>query len=297
MAPGSVKHDYHLVDPSPWPVVGALGAFIMMVGAAFWLNKTYAGFGVLAGIPWIFAIGLALVLFTMTGWWRDVVTESVVEGAHAPVVKLSLRYGMALFIVSDVMFFVVWFWAWFNFALFPHDAGLTGWPPAGIVPLDPWQLPLLGTVILLVSATTVTWAQHGIQTGNKRGTVLALSLTVVLGISFTALLAYIGAQAPFSFGFNGAALAALTDPAHASLAVGQGNLGAIYGSTFFMATGVLGVHVAVGTVFLAVCLGRTIRGHFTSARHFGFEAAAWYWHFVVAIWLILFTAVFVFGRG
>jgi cytochrome c oxidase subunit III len=297
MAQGEVKHDYHLVDPSPWPVVGALGVFLMMIGAAFWLNKTYAGFGVLAGIPWIFAIGLALVLYTMAGWWRDVITESVVEGAHAPVVKLSLRYGMVLFIVSEAMFFAAWFWAWFNFALFPYDTALTGWPPAGIVPLDPWQLPLLGTVILLTSGTTVTWAHHAIQTGNKRGAILALSLTVILGVSFTVLLATACAQAPFSFGFKGAALTAFTDPAHTSLAAGQGNLGAIYGSIFFMANGILGIHVAAGTVFLAVCLGRAIRGHFTPTRHFGFEAAAWFWHFVIVIWLILFVAVYVFGRG
>ncbi|GAA0559475.1 cytochrome c oxidase subunit 3 [Rhizomicrobium electricum] len=297
MAHGNVKHDYHLVEPSPWPVVGSLGAFIMMVGAVFWMNKSYAGFGVMAGVPWIFAIGLALVLYTMAGWWRDVVTESVVEGQHTPVVKLGLRYGMLLFIASEVMFFVAWFWAYFNFSLFPHDASLSGWPPQGIVTLDPWHFPLLNTVILLTSGTTVTWAHHAIQTGDKKGAVQGLVLTVILGISFTCIQAYEYAHAPFTFGLNGAALAPFTDPAHATLVAGQGNLGAIYGSTFFMATGFHGFHVIVGTVFLTVCLARAILGHFTPTRHFGFEAAAWYWHFVDVIWLFLFTSIYVFGQG
>lgn len=275
MAQGEVKHDYHLVDPSPWPVVGALGVFLMMIGAVFWLNKSYAGFGVLAGIPWIFAIGLALVLYTMAGWWRDVITESVAEGAHAPVVKLGFRYGMLLFIVSEVMLFAAWFWAWFDFALFPHDAGLTGWPPPGIVTLDPWQFPLLGTVILLTSGTTVTWARHAILKGDQRGTILALAVTVLLGLGFTGIEAVQLAHAPF--GFNGAT--------------------GIYGSIFFLTSGILGLHVVVGMVFLAVCLTRAILGHFTPTRHFGFEAAAWYWHFVIVIWLVLFTSLYIFGEG
>jgi cytochrome c oxidase subunit 3 len=297
MAHGNVKHDFHLVEPSPWPVVGSLGAFIMMLGAVFWLNKSYTGFGVMAGVPWIFAIGVALVLYTMAGWWRDVVTESVVEGQHTPVVKLGLRYGMLLFIASEVMFFVGWFWAYFNFSLFPHDASLSGWPPSGIVTLDPWHLPLLNTVILLTSGTTVTWAHHAIQTGDKKGAVQGLALTVILGISFTCIQAYEYAHAPFTFGLNGAALAAFTDPAHAVLVAGQGNLGAIYGSTFFMATGFHGFHVIVGTVFLTVCLIRAILGHFTPTRHFGFEAAAWYWHFVDVVWLFLFTSIYIYGQG
>jgi cytochrome c oxidase subunit 3 len=297
MAHGNVKHDFHLVEPSPWPVVGSLGAFIMMLGAVFWLNRSYAGFGVMAGVPWIFAIGVALVLYTMAGWWRDVVTESVVEGQHTPVVKLGLRYGMLLFIASEVMFFVGWFWAYFNFSLFPHDASLSGWPPNGIVTLDPWHLPLLNTVILLTSGTTVTWAHHAIQTGDKKGAVQGLALTVLLGISFTCIQAYEYAHAPFTFGLNGAALAAFTDPAHATLVAGQGNLGAIYGSTFFMATGFHGFHVIVGTVFLTVCLVRAILGHFTPTRHFGFEAAAWYWHFVDVVWLFLFTSIYIYGQG
>ena len=299
MAHGEVKHDFHLVDPSPWPIVGSIGAFTMLAGAVFWLNKDYTHFfGLpLNGRPWIFLAGLVLVLFTMAGWWRDVITESVTRGNHTPVVKLGLRYGMVLFIASEVMFFVAWFWAYFNFRMFPADVALGSWPPDGITTLDPWHFPLLNTMILLTSGTTVTWAHHAIQSGDRKGAIQGLILTVGLGLTFTCVQVYEYAHAPFTFGFNGAALAPFTDPAHAVLTAGQGDLGAIYGSTFFMATGFHGFHVIVGTIFLSVCLGRAILGHFTPKRHFGFEAAAWYWHFVDVVWLFLFTCIYVLGAS
>src|SRR5580765_6262902 len=281
MASSEVKHDYHLVDPSPWPIVGSMAAFVMLLGAVFWMNKDYTGFFGLPvnGQPWIFAIGFALVLFTMAGWWRDVVHESVALGNHTPVVKLHLRYGMFLFIASEVMFFVAWFWAYFNFAIFAKDASIGTWPPSGIVTLDPWHFPLLNTLILLTSGTTVTWAHHALQTGDRKGAIQGLIITVLLGMSFTSIQAYEYTHAPFTFGFNGAALTPFTDPAHVSLAAGVGNLGAIYGSTFFM----------------IVCLFRALQGQFTPERHFGFEAAAWYWHFVDVVWLFLFTWIYVWG--
>jgi cytochrome c oxidase subunit III len=268
-----VKHDYHLVEPSAWPIIGSMSAFLMLIGAVFWMNKDYTGFFGLPvnGSPVIGLIGLAGVLYTMAGWWRDVVRESVVLGNHTPVVKLHLRYGMLLFIASEVMFFVAWFWAFFNASIFHADAGVATWPPAGIVTLDPWHFPLLNTLILLTSGTTVTWAHHAIQ-------------------------AWEYAHAPFTFGFNHLALAPFTDPAHVALA-NPGNLQAIYGSTFFMATGFHGFHVIIGTIFLIVCLFRAMKGHFTPTRHFGFEAAAWYWHFVDVVWLFLFACIYVWGEG
>ncbi|MDE1940467.1 MAG: cytochrome c oxidase subunit 3, partial [Alphaproteobacteria bacterium] len=231
------------------------------------------------------------------GWWRDVISESVVRGDHKPVVKLGLRFGMVLFIASEVMFFVAWFWAYFNTALFHNDVGISSWPPSGIVTLDPWHFPLLNTLILLTSATTVTWAHHALQHGDRKGAIHGLMLTIGLGLSFTCVQAYEYSHAPFTFGFNGAALTPFVDAAHANLSVGVGNLGAIYGSTFFMATGFHGFHVIVGTIFLIVCLGRAIAGQFTPTRHFGFEAAAWYWHFVDVVWLFLFTCIYVLGQG
>jgi cytochrome c oxidase subunit III len=293
-----VKHDYHLVEPSAWPIIGSMSAFLMLIGAVFWMNKDYTGFFGLPvnGSPVISLIGLAGVLYTMAGWWRDVIRESVVLGNHTPVVKLHLRYGMLLFIASEVMFFVAWFWAFFNASIFHADVGVANWPPAGIVTLDPWHFPLLNTLILLTSGTTVTWAHHAIQTGDKKGAVQGLFITVLLGLCFTSIQAYEYAHAPFTFGFNHLALAPFTDPDHVALA-NPGNLQAIYGSTFFMATGFHGFHVIIGTIFLIVCLFRAIKGHFTPARHFGFEAAAWYWHFVDVVWLFLFACIYVWGEG
>jgi len=300
MAHGEVHHDYHLVDPSPWPVVGAAAAFIMLMGAVFWINPTSNFFGLpVAGQPWIFIIGFLLVLYTMAGWWRDVVKESVVKGDHTPVVKLGLRYGMILFIASEVMFFFAWFWAFFNSALFPIDVSITRWPPEGIVPFDPWHFPLLNTLILLTSGATVTWAHHAILKGDRKGAIQGLIVTIILGATFTCVQAYEYSTAAFTFGFNGAPMMAFMDDAHKSLTAsatgGMGNLSAIYGSTFFMATGFHGMHVIIGTIFLTVCLFRAIAGHFTPARHFGFEAAAWYWHFVDVVWLFLFACIYVWG--
>ncbi|HUJ47681.1 MAG TPA: cytochrome c oxidase subunit 3 [Rhizomicrobium sp.] len=298
MAHAEVKHPYHLVTPSPWPIVGSIGAFLMLGGAVFWMNSNAAKFfGPLAGQPYVFIVGFVLVLYTMAGWWRDVVRESVVLKEHSPVTKLGMRFGMVLFIASEVMFFLAWFWAYFNFKLFPNDVSIGQWPPAGIITLDPWHFPLLNTLILLTSGTTVTWAHHAIQHGDRKGAVQGLLLTVLLGLSFTAVQAYEYSHAPFTFGFNHLAVAPFTDPAHVNLAVGAGNFEAIYGSTFFMATGFHGMHVIIGTIFLIVCLFRAMAGQFTPERHFGFEAAAWYWHFVDVVWLFLFSCIYVWGAG
>jgi len=299
MAHDDVHHDYHLVDPSPWPVVGSLAAFVMMLGAVFWMNDAYTGFWGLPvnGSPWVFLIGFAGVLYTMVGWWRDVINESVVRGDHTPVVKLHLRYGMILFIASEVMFFLAWFWAYFNSAIFYNDVSIGSWPPEGIVTFDPWHLPLINTLILLTSGTTVTWAHHAIVTGDRKGAINGLILTVLLGATFSCVQAYEYMHAAFTFGMNGAQLLPLEGEAHKNLTAGVGNMGAIYGSTFFMATGFHGLHVFIGTIFLIVCLFRALNDGFDSKQHFGFEAAAWYWHFVDVVWLFLFVCIYVWGEG
>ena len=286
MANDPVRHDYHLVNPSAWPIVGSLGAFMTAVGAIAYfqsLKGAPALFGLFSG-PYLLVGGFAILLFTFYGWWVDVVKESVVNGDHTPVVKLGLRYGMILFIASEVMFFVAWFWAYFNAALYPHFINLATWPPLvinnpnlaapiEITTFDPWAIPLLNTLILLTSGTTVTWAHHAIQTGNQRGAVNGLALTVLLGMSFTGFQAFEYMHAEFPFAGN------------------------VYGAAFFMATGFHGFHVIVGTIFLIVCFFRARAGHFTPERHFGFEAAAWYWHFVDVVWLFLFASIYVWGEG
>ena len=258
------KHPYHLVDPSPWPLVGALGGGVLAVGTVIFMH---------GGTAWIMPIGGALVILTMYLWWRDVVREAVHEGHHTPIVQLGLRYGMLLFIASEVMFFAAFFWAFFDASLWPKEATGFQWPPEGIVPFAPFHLPFLNTLILLLSGCTVTWAHHALLEGDQKNTVRGLALTVVLGIFFTAVQAYEYTHAGFNFDEG------------------------IYPSTFYMATGFHGFHVIIGTCFLIVCLFRAIKGHFKPNHHFGFEAAAWYWHFVDVVWLFLFTCIYWWGYG
>jgi cytochrome c oxidase subunit 3 len=231
--------------------------------------------------PVVFAAGAIGVLYTMLAWWRDVINEAEHKGDHTRVVQISHRYGMILFIASEVMFFVAWFWAYFSTALFPADAvhvartELLGgvWPPKGIETFDPWHLPLLNTLILLTSGTTVTWAHHALLHEDREGLKWGLICTIALGALFTCVQAYEYGHAAFNY------------------------KGHIYGATFFMATGFHGAHVIIGTIFLAVCLIRAYAGHFTPKQHLGFEFAAWYWHFVDVVWLFLFACIYVWGGG
>jgi cytochrome c oxidase subunit 3 len=300
-AHGEVHHDYHLVNPSPWPAVASLSALFLAVGGVVLMKgiapaSESADFGssisnalLVHGQPWLFALGALGITFTFFGWWGDVIKEGN-QGDHTPVVDIGLRYGMILFIASEVMFFVAWFWVFFELTIFHEHrahwyvpswdeataAAWANWPPPHVETFDPFHLPLLNTLILLLSGTTVTWAHHALQQGDRRGAMWGLILTVALGCLFTYVqfvLEY--PHAGFRFGNTGETTTAV-----------------LYGSSFFMATGFHGFHVIVGTIFLFVCLMRLIRGGFTPQKHFGLEAAAWYWHFVDVVWLFLFTFVY-----
>jgi cytochrome c oxidase subunit 3 len=265
-------HDYHLVNPSPWPLIGSVFAFLTAVGLIMSM-KALSPVG-----PYILGFGILGVLYTMASWWLDVIHEAE-HGDHTPVVQLSHRYGMILFIASEVMFFVAWFWAFFDASLFTNETiqydrvAFTGglWPPKGTEVLDPLNFPLLNTLILLTSGTTVTWAHHALLHNNRRDLKIGLWLTVLLGVTFTCVQGWEYAHAPFAFKHS------------------------IYGATFFMATGFHGAHVIIGTIFLIVCLFRAYAGQFTPKQHLGFEFAAWYWHFVDVVWLFLFSCVYVWG--
>ena len=275
-------HDYHIIDPSPWPMVASIGAFLLTFGGIGYMRylngQEFKLLGLNFANPWIFFIGLAVILYTMYAWWADTIKEGN-EGHHTRVVSIHLRYGMIMFIASEVMFFVAWFWAYFDASLFASEAiqasrvEYTGgqWPPAGIEVIDPWYLPLYNTIILLLSGTCVTWAHHALLNDDRKGLIWGLTLTVALGVLFSYVQYYEYVHAPFDF------------------------KNSIYGATFFMATGFHGFHVLVGTIFLIVCLIRALNGGFTSKQHFGFEAAAWYWHFVDVVWLFLFFAIYIWG--
>ncbi len=258
------KHPFHLVDPRPWPLLRATAALTLTRGTAAYLHG-YRGGGLFR------LFGFVLLLTSMYVWWRDIVREGTFEGQHTSLVQLGLKSGMILFIVSEVMFFVAFFWAFFWAALAPVPEIGSVWPPKGIETLVFYEVPLLNTLILLTSGASVTWAHHSIVAGNRKERLLALSVTIVLAILFTALQGFEYVNAGFTIADR------------------------VYGSTFYMATGFHGFHVFVGTCFLTVCLIRLNNYHFTREHHFGFEAAAWYWHFVDVVWLFLFVAVYWWG--
>jgi cytochrome c oxidase subunit III len=270
------NHDYHLVEPSPWPFVASVSAFITAVGAVMTM-KAMTMAGLKLG-PYFLGAGLLGVLYVMYAWWADIIREAQ-HGDHTRVVQIHHRYGMIMFIASEVMFFVAWFWAYFDASIYSNEAiqfarveKLGGvWPPKGIDVFNPWHLPLLNTLILLTSGTTVTWAHHALLEGNNKAVKQALWATIVLGALFSVVQAYEYGHAAFSFS------------------------GHIYGATFFMATGFHGFHVLIGTIFLAVCLYRAYKEHFSPKQHLGFEFAAWYWHFVDVVWLFLFVAIYLWG--
>ena len=264
----SKNHDFHILPPSIWPFFGAASAFIMLFGFVLWMHGSQ---------PFMGLIGLAGVLYTMYAWWSEVVHEGQ-TGDHTPVVRIGLRYGFILFIMSEIMFFSAWFWTFFKHAMYPMGPmspivdGV--WPPAGITPFDPWHLPIINTLILLCSGAAATWAHHAMaHENNHKDMVRGLALAAVLGMLFTVFQAFEYSEAAFGFAGN------------------------IYGASFFMATGFHGVHVIIGTIFLIVCMFRAMKGDFTPEQHVGFEAAAWYWHFVDVVWLFLFAAIYVWGSA
>ena len=283
---GTKNHDFHILPPDLVPLLTTIGAFTFTTGMVLHMHDMAGG----KIMPWL---GAALLIASAWQWFAKIIQEAH-AGDHTPVVQLHQRYGMILFIASEVMFFVGWFWAWFDYSLFPVPlqieidhathaftvtnqlgqdgaAALAHWPPKGMQVFDAFSLPLLNTMILLCSGTTVTWAHHSLIHGDRDGLKKGLWATVLLGMLFTSIQAYEYAAAPFGFGGN------------------------TYSSAFYMATGFHGFHVIIGTIMLIVCLKRAYNGDFTPKQHFGFEAAAWYWHFVDVVWLFLFVAVYVWG--
>ncbi len=258
------KHPFHLVDPSGMPLFAALGAFSStMGGVAFFHGYSDGGYAL--------AIGQCIILYSMFLWWRDVIREATFEGHHTVQVQEGLQFGMILFIVSEVMFFVSFFWAFFHSSLAPTiDIGAV-WPPQGITILDAWHIPLLNTVILLTSGATVTYTHHAVLAGTRKNAIVSLIATLILGVTFTGFQVLEYLEAPFS--------------------INDG----IYGSTFFMATGFHGFHILIGSIFLLVCLARVMKNHFNKYHHFGLEAAILYWHFVDVVWLFLFAAIYWWG--
>lgn len=278
MAHEKPNHDYHILPLSPLPIYTSISMFILAIGAVLYMNDHHHA----ERLALLGLVGVVLCLFS---WWRQVIREGDEDKAHTGVVQKGLRLGMALFIASEVMFFFAFFFSyftsffhaiWFETGVYDFNNLITTeearpWPPEGIKTFDPWDIPFLNTLILLLSGTSVTWAHHSLLHGDRKGLVHGLGWTVFLGFIFTCFQAYEYSHALFGF----------TD----------GN----YASNFFMATGFHGFHVIVGTIFLFVCWIRAIRGNLTKKHHLGFEFAAWYWHFVDVVWLFLFVSIYWWG--
>lgn len=263
-----VRIPFHLVEPRPWPLMGAIAAFCLTTRLVAWFH----GYNIPIFSP---AEGLEFsLLFTLLiifQWWRDIVIEATFQGHHTSPVQRGIRWGIILFIASEVIFFFSFFWAFFHSRLAPTPEIGCSWPPTGIEPINPFAIPLLNTGVLLASGVTVTFAHHALIEGNRRNAIQGLIFTVGLGVYFTFLQAQEYFAAPFTIADR------------------------VYGSTFFVATGFHGLHVLIGTTFLFICLIRAYKHHFSTGHHFGFEAAAWYWHFVDVVWLFLYLCIYWWG--
>lgn len=257
-------HPFHMVSPSPWPLYISIALFNLTANAALSMH--------LFNNSWIFFyIALITVISTMAFWFRDITTEGTLLGNHTQAVQNGLNLGVILFIISEVMFFVAIFWAFFHSALAPTVELGASWPPLGIEAINPFELPLLNTVILLSSGVTVTWAHHSIIKGDRFGSIYGTLLTVVLALIFTI--------------FQG------IEYSYSSFTLSDG----VFGSCFFFATGAHGGHIVIGTIFLAVGLWRIYAYHITSDHHRGIESGILYWHFVDVVWLFLYVSMYYWG--
>nr|AJF93973.1 cytochrome c oxidase subunit 3 [Oopsacas minuta] len=255
-------HPYHLVEPSPWPIIGGCGALFLTTGSILFFHFTHKS---------IIIIGSLTTIIMMIAWWRDVIRESSFQGLHTIKVQTGLKEGMILFISSEVLFFFSFFWAFFHSSLAPTTEIGSNWPPEGIQPLNPIAIPLLNTLVLLSSGITITWTHNSLIKGSKKNATKSLTLTILLGIFFTYL--------------------QILEYSNSSFTISD----SIYGSTFFVATGFHGAHVLIGTTFLLICRLRLNYNHFTTNHHIGFETSAWYWHFVDVVWLFLYTCIYWWG--
>nr|WDY84620.1 cytochrome c oxidase subunit III [Macrodiprion sp. 2 GYN-2022c] len=253
------QHPFHLVNYSPWPLMSSLSVMILLLGSIKLFNFKTTN---------MLLLGLFITILIMIQWWRDIIRESTFQGLHTSNVLEGMKIGMILFIVSEIFFFLSFFWAFFHNSLSPSVEVGSMWPPINIFPFNPYEIPLLNTIILVSSGATITWAHHSLMNNLKNETLKSLMLTILLGITFSLLQYYEYMEAPFTISDS------------------------VYGSTFFMTTGFHGLHVLIGTTFLSICYLRIYNNHFSLLHHFGFEAAAWYWHFVDVIWLFLYISIY-----
>nr|AMR97521.1 cytochrome c oxidase subunit 3 [Iberobaenia minuta] len=253
------NHPFHMTEKSPWPLISSINIMSIVISMMFMMNMNKK-------IPLL--ISLMVLMMTMYQWWRDITRENSFEGKHTSKSIISMRWGMMLFITSEVMLFVSLFWAFLYSSLSPNiEIGMT-WPPKMIKSFDPLQIPLLNTLILVSSSITATWAHNKMMENNKTQTSISLTITIILAIIFTLNQMIEYKNSPFNMSDS------------------------IYGSTFFMTTGFHGLHVMIGTTFILFMLIKHLKNHMSMKNHFGMEAAIWYWHFVDVVWLFLYMSMY-----
>jgi len=257
-------HPFHLVDPSPWPMLLSFALFSLTISAvAFFHSYRFAFFATI--------LSFLFLLVILSLWWRDVIREATFRGYHTLKVTFGIKVGVVLFIVSEIMFFFSFFWAFFHSSLAPAIEIGGIWPPLHLRILNPYGVPLVNTAILLTSGATITFTHYSLQRSERVQTVYGFVVTLILALLFTAFQIAEYIEAPFN--------------------ISDG----IYGSTFFLTTGFHGLHVIIGTIFILVAFFRFVRFQFSTVHHVGFEAATWYWHFVDVVWLFLFLFVYLWG--
>lgn len=258
------QHFFHIVDRSPWPLICSFCSLFLTSSAVLWFHT---------GVSSFFKYSFLFLILGAALWFRDVIREGTFEGHHTIEVQTSLKYGMFLFIISEVMFFFSFFWTFFHSSLSPTVQIGSIWPPLEISVLNTWEVPALNTAILLTSGASITLAHYALLKNNRDEVIKGFLITLFLAILFTAfqLMEYFGASYHIS--------------------------DSVYGSVFFLLTGFHGIHVFIGTCFILVCFFRFLVYHFTSNHHFGFQAASWYWHFVDVVWIFLFCMVYLWGNS
>lgn len=258
-------HLYHMVDVSPWPLVSSLGALLLTSGFACYMHRITYGMG-------LFLLGLFILVSSMYVWWRDIVRESTYQGNHTLIVQRGLKIGFVLFICSEVVFFGGFFWAFFHSSLSPSILLGAVWPPVNITGLNAFGVPMLNTAILLLSGFSITWVHFALISGNSVEARNGFFVTLGLAVLFTLLQIGEYLTAPFNISDS------------------------VYGSVFYSLTGLHGLHVIIGSIFIGVCFVRFMNDEFTTKHHLGFEFASWYWHFVDVVWLFLYIFVYLWGN-
>lgn len=252
------NHPFHLVTPRPWPFLLSFRIFNNLVIIIIYFHSR--GSCCFTSFP--------TTIFILILWWRDTTRESTFQGCHSKAVQKIMRSGIILFIISEVLFFVSFFWAFFHSSLAPSAEIGQIWPPINIEVFNPYEIPLLNTVILITSGFTITWSHHSILNNIFKERKKRLFITISLGITFTSLQIFEYFESKFTIADS------------------------VYGATFFISTGFHGLHVIIGRSFLLVCYIRLKCLHFSKRHHFGFEAASWYWHFVDVVWLFLYISIY-----